>query len=97
MLTNFVEEFRRIRIQKALNALSLQERSTYARAWLETPEGQGVVGKYDEVRGRFKDAGINLKFESIYLVKILSTPYQDSEFVAWLRDVKGLDPAKLGL
>lgn len=90
-------EFRTQRIKDARNALTLEEREVHARAWLETPEGQGRAGSYDSTKGRFKDGVTNIQFEQVYLAKVLAKPHRQSEFLAWLRDTKKLDPAKLGL
>ena len=90
-------EFRTTRIKEARNALTLQDREAHARAWLETPEGQGRAGQYDAAKGRFKDSVVNIQFEQVYLSKVLAKPYEASEFIAWVREAKKLDPVKLGL
>lgn len=90
-------EFRTTRIKEARNALTLQDREAHARAWLETPEGQGRAGQYDAAKGRFKDASTNIGFEQVYLPKVLAKPYEPSDFIAWVRETKKLDPVKLGL
>jgi hypothetical protein len=90
-------EFRTARIKEARNALTLQDREAHARAWLETPEGQGREELYDATKGRFKDSVTNIEFEQVYLPKVVVTPYTPSDFIAWVRGVKQLDPAKIGL
>lgn len=90
-------EFRTTRIKEARNALTLEERAAHAQAWLQTPEGQGKDALYDPAKGRFKDAPANIGFEMVYLAKVLATPHKPSEFIAWMRDTKKLDPQKLGL
>lgn len=89
--------FRTTRIKEARNALTLQDREAHARAWLETPEGQGRTGQYDAAKGRFKDSVVNIQFEQVYLSKALAKPYTPSDFIAWVREAKKLDPVKLGL
>ena len=59
--------------------------------------GQGREGQYDAAKGRFKDSVANIQFEQVYLSKVLAKPYTPSEFIAWVREAKQLDPAKLGL
>ncbi len=90
-------EYRTTRIKEARNALTLEDREAHARAWLETPAGQGRAGQYDAAKGRFKDSVVNIQFEQVYLAKVLAKPYTPSEFIAWVREAKQLDPAKLGL
>lgn len=90
-------EFRTMRIKEARNALTLQDREAHAQAWLKTPAGEGRGGAFDTAKGRFKDSVTNIQFEQVYLSKVLSKPYKPSDFTAWLREVKQLDPAKLGL
>lgn len=90
-------EYRTTRIKEARNALTLEDREAHARAWLETPAGQGRSGQYDAAKGRFKDSVVNIQFEQVYLAKVLAKPYTPSKFIAWVREAKQLDPAKLGL
>jgi hypothetical protein len=90
-------EYRTTRIKEARNALTLEDREAHARAWLETPAGQGRAGQYDAAKGRFKDSVVNIQFEQVYLAKVLAKLYKPSEFIAWVREAKQLDPAKLGL
>jgi len=96
-LAELEAEFRTQRIKEARSALTLEAREAHARAWMQTPEGQGREGSYDPAKGRFKDAPTNINFEMVYLAKVLAEPYQPAEFNAWLRTVKNLEPEKLGI
>jgi plasmid replication initiation protein len=96
-LVELEDEFRTIRIKEARNALTLEERSAHARAWLQTEAGQGRAGNFDEAKGRFKDSVTNIQFEQVYLAKVVATPYTRTEFKTWVKAAKNLDLAKLGL
>jgi plasmid replication initiation protein len=96
-LAELEAEFRTIRIKEARNALTLEERSAHARAWLQTEAGQGKDANFDMGKGRFKDSVTNIQFEQVYLSKVVATPHTQTEFKAWLKERKNLDPVKLGL
>ena len=90
-------EFHTKRIQEARNALTLEERNAHAQAWLQTEAGHGKDANYDKTKGRFKDSVTKIQFEQVYLSKAVAKLYTQAEFKAWLKDVKKLDPVKLGL
>ena len=96
-LAELEEEFRTARIKTARNALSLEEREAHAQAWLATPDGQGRAGAYDRVKGRFSEGAKNIHFEQVYLASVLATPFEKNEFITWVREMKNIDPMRLGL
>jgi hypothetical protein len=96
-LAQFEADFRTERIKEARKLLTIDEREQHARLWLETEEGQGSADKFDPLKGRFKDSVTNIKFEQVYLGKVLAKPYEIADFFRWLKEVKNLEPVKLGL
>jgi plasmid replication initiation protein len=93
-LAELESAFRSNRITEARNALTLNERNTYARAWLQTEAGKGKETSYDEAKGRFKEAVTNIQFEKVYLTKVLTKPYTQAEFIQWLKKENKIDPTQ---
>ena len=58
--------------------------------------GVGSDGKFDDVKGDFRDVIHRAKFRA-YLIKTLTKPLNEKDFIAWVREAKKLEPVKLGL
>lgn len=89
-------EYQAERSRESLKALTLEERHAHAMAWADTEEGQGRSGDYDQTKGDFKDVVNRARF-SDYLRRAIRKPYTPEDFKTWLKEIKKLDPAKLGL
>lgn len=89
-------EFSSEQTRLVLQALTPSDKALHARAWSATEEGQGSDGKFDDVKGHFRDVIHRAKFRA-YLIKTLTKPLNEKNFMAWVREVKKLDPVKLGL
>lgn len=91
-------EFNESQMKKIRKALTLEERHLYGQKWMATSDAQGLNLTYDMTTGKFKDAATNIRFEQIYLTKeLLTVPYQEEDFLSWVRDVKKMSLSKLGL
>lgn len=95
-LTELEADYQTDRSRNALKALTLDDRNIYAQAWLETEEGKGRAGDYDQAKGDFNDVVNRAKFSG-YLRKTVHQPFTKEGFIGWLRNVKKIEPAKLGL
>lgn len=89
-------EFSSAQTRLALQALTPSDKAAHARAWSATEEGQGSDGKFDDMKGDFRDVIHRAKFRA-YLLKTLAKPSSEQTFIAWVQEAKKLDPVKLGL
>jgi hypothetical protein len=95
-LEDLETEYQSERSRLALKALTPADRKAHAQAWLSTEAGQGRAGDYDETKGDFRDVVNRARFAD-FLRLAIKKPYTQEDFKTWLKEVKKVNLAKLGL
>jgi Initiator Replication protein len=89
-------EYKAETARKAMQALTPEDRKSFALAWLQTDSGKGREADYDAVKIDFRDVVNRAKFGD-FLRLAIKKPYTQKDFMKWLKEVKKLDPKKMGI
>ena len=90
-LAELEEEYLKHLRTQVIKAMSLEERTQHAQAWLETEKGRGHDADYDTGKADFRSSANKANFNQVYLRQTIKPAMEEGAFRAWAKEHKGIE------